>query len=142
MPALISDWVPMMERVRPAQLTTIVVAGSGASRPGAEHQFGAGHADRAGDVHGGIFVEAADVEDGDIGLGGDQAGDFLGGQRGRMPALLDQFAEGLGIGVDVPEQFVAGAPPGRKPAVELTDVGVSQRRRCSAAGATRPSPES
>ncbi len=30
-PALISDCVPMMLRVRPAQLTTTVVAGSGAS---------------------------------------------------------------------------------------------------------------
>ena len=30
-PALISDWAPMMLLVRPAQFTTIVVAGSGAS---------------------------------------------------------------------------------------------------------------
>ena len=30
MPALISDWAPMMERVRPAQLTTTVVWESGA----------------------------------------------------------------------------------------------------------------
>ena len=30
MPALISDWAPMIERVRPAQLTTTVVSGSGA----------------------------------------------------------------------------------------------------------------
>ena len=32
-PALISDCVPMIERVRPAQLTTMVVAGSGAAMP-------------------------------------------------------------------------------------------------------------
>ena len=32
-PALISDCVPMIERVRPAQLTTMVVAGSGAAIP-------------------------------------------------------------------------------------------------------------
>ena len=32
-PTLISDWVPMMLRVRPAQFTTTVVAGSGASAP-------------------------------------------------------------------------------------------------------------
>ena len=30
MPASISDWAPMMLRVRPAQLTTTVVAGEGA----------------------------------------------------------------------------------------------------------------
>ena len=32
-PALISDWVPMIERVRPAQLTMMVVSGSGAASP-------------------------------------------------------------------------------------------------------------
>ncbi len=32
-PALISDWAPMIERVRPAQLTMMVVSGSGAARP-------------------------------------------------------------------------------------------------------------
>ena len=32
-PALISDWVPMIERVRPAQLTIMVVSESGAARP-------------------------------------------------------------------------------------------------------------
>ena len=32
-PALISDWVPMIERVRPAQLTMMVVSGSGAAWP-------------------------------------------------------------------------------------------------------------
>ena len=71
-PALISDCVPMIERVRPAQFTTMVVSGSGAALAGAQHQLGAGHADRARDVHGGVFVEAADVEDGDIGAGGNQ----------------------------------------------------------------------
>ena len=30
-PALISDWVPMIDRVRPAQLTMMVVSGSGAA---------------------------------------------------------------------------------------------------------------
>ena len=29
-PALISDWAPMMLRVRPAQLTTTIVSGDGA----------------------------------------------------------------------------------------------------------------
>jgi hypothetical protein len=32
-PALISDCVPMIDRVRPAQLTTMVVSGSGATWP-------------------------------------------------------------------------------------------------------------
>ena len=32
-PALIRDWAPMIDRVRPAQLTTTVVSGSGAISP-------------------------------------------------------------------------------------------------------------
>ena len=71
-PALISDWVPMIERVRPAQLTMMVVSGSGAASTCAQHQLRAGHADRARDIHGRIFVEPADIEDGDVGLVGDQ----------------------------------------------------------------------
>ena len=54
--------------------------GIGRRAAGAQHEFGAGHADRAGDVHGGVFVEAADIEDGDIGLARDQGRDFVGGQ--------------------------------------------------------------
>ena len=81
-PALISDWVPMIERVRPAQLTMMVVSGSGAALAGAQHQFGAGHADRARNVHGGVFVEAANIENRDIGLARDQRGDFVRGSEG------------------------------------------------------------
>ena len=52
----------------------------------AQHQFRAGHADRARDVHGGVFVEPADIENRDIGLARDQRGDFFRRQRGRVPA--------------------------------------------------------
>jgi hypothetical protein len=78
-PALISDCVPMIERVRPAQLTTMVVSGSGAAWP-ARSQLRAGHADRARNVHGRIFVEAADVEDRDVGAVLDERGDIIGWQ--------------------------------------------------------------
>ena len=33
MPAFISDWAPMMLRVRPAQFTTTVVSGDAATSP-------------------------------------------------------------------------------------------------------------
>ncbi len=94
--------------------------------PGAKHQFRAGHADRAGDVHGCIFVEPPHIQDGDVGFAGDQRGDFVGAERGRMPPRLHQFAKGLGIGIDVLEQFVAGGLPAPQPAVELADVAVAQ----------------
>ena len=90
---------------------------------GAQHQFGAGHADRAGNVHGGVFVEPPDIEDLHIGFAGDQASDLFRAQRRRMPAMLDQFAKRLGVGIDVLEQFIAGRLPALQPAVERTDIG-------------------
>src|SRR5881394_1054428 len=62
-PALISDWVPMIERVRPAQLTMDGGVRIRRGAAGAQHQFGAGHADRARDVHGRVFVKPPDIED-------------------------------------------------------------------------------
>ena len=44
-----------------------------------------------------------------------------------MPAGLNQFAKRLGIGIHVLEDFVARPLPGLQSAVELTNVGVSQR---------------
>jgi hypothetical protein len=43
----------------------------------AEHQFRAGHADGAGYVHGGIFVEPPNVQDRDIGFARNQPCDFF-----------------------------------------------------------------
>ncbi len=59
----------------------------------------------------------------------DQGADFLRGQRRRVAAMLHQFAKGLGIGIDVLEQFIAGLFPALQPAIELADVAVAQRRR-------------
>ena len=82
----------------------------------AQHQLRAGHAERARNIHGRIFIETADIEDGDVGLALDQRSDLIRAERGRMAARLDQFAERLGVGVDVLEDFVAGVAPGLKPA--------------------------
>ena len=92
----------------------------------AQHQLGARYADRARDVHGGVFVEAADIEDLNVGAISDQGADFLGGQRRRVAAMLHQLAKGLGIGIDVLEQFITGLFPALQPAIELADIGVAQ----------------
>ncbi len=42
--------------------------------------------------------------------------------------MLHQFAEGLGIGIDVLEQLKACLFPALQPAFELADVAVAQRR--------------
>ena len=46
-----------------------------------------------------------------------------------MAARLHQFAKGLGVGVDVLKQFVAGATPTIQSAFELTHVAVAERRK-------------
>jgi hypothetical protein len=91
----------------------------------AQHQLRTGHAERAWNVHGRIFIEAADIEDGDIGLALDQGRDLVRAERRRMTARLDQFAERLGVGIDVLEDFVAGIAPSLEPTVERTDIAVT-----------------
>ncbi len=43
-----------------------------------------------------------------------------------MPAVFDQFAERLGVGIDVLEQFVAGVAPTRQAVAQDADLLVSQ----------------
>ncbi len=101
--------------------------GIGRGAAGAQHQFGAGHADRARDVHGRIFVEAPDIEDLNIGFGCDQISDFVRRERRRVATMFDQFAECLGVGIHILENFVTGVAPALKSAIELSDVGVAER---------------
>ena len=127
-PALISDWVPMIERVRPAQLTMMVVSGSGAARPARSTSSAPGTLTEPG-----MFMVAYSSKRRTsriVMLASlcNQRRDLLRGQRGRVPARLDQFAKGLGVGIDVLEQFVARRLPGLQPAVELANIGVAQRR--------------
>src|ERR1035438_9594917 len=95
----------------------------------AEPQFCAGYADGAGDVHGCVFVEPPNIENPDIGVGRNQRSYFVSGPRGRVPAGLNQFAKGLGIGIHILKQFVARHLPGLQPSVEVTNVGVPQRHQ-------------
>ena len=85
-PALISDWVPMIDPGAAGAIDDDGRFGIWRDAACAQHQFRAGHADGAGNVHGRIFVEPPDIEHGDIGVARDQLGDFFRGQRGRVPA--------------------------------------------------------
>jgi hypothetical protein len=95
----------------------------------AQHQFGAGHADGAGDVHGRIFVEPPDIENRDIGSSRNQRGDVVRRQRRGMTAGLNQFAKRLGVGIHILEQLKARRLPRLQPAIELTNVRVTQCRQ-------------
>ena len=63
MPALRSDWQPMMLRVRPAQFTTTSVSGSGARSWMRQASSAPGHVDAARDAHALVFLQRARVED-------------------------------------------------------------------------------
>jgi hypothetical protein len=104
----------------------MAVPGSGSNAARAQHQLRAGHADGAGYVHGRIFVKAPDIEDREFGPTRNQRRDFVGGQRRRVLALLDQFAKRLGVGIHVPEQLIARQLPALQSAVELANICVSQ----------------
>ena len=126
-PALISDWVPMIERVRPAQLTMMVVSGSGAASSARSTSSPPGTL-----IEPGMFMVVYSSKRRTsriliLALRAIRAGDFFRRQRGRVTARLHQFAKRLGVGIDVLEQFKARVLPGLQPAVERADVGVAQR---------------
>ncbi len=96
---------------------------------GAQHQFGAGHADAGGDAHGLVFVETARVEHHHIGLAVEQGLHLFSRQGRRMPFAFDQFAKGLAGHVDVDKQLATGTPPTVEPTCQLADLGVAQRNQ-------------
>ena len=55
-----------------------------------------------------------------------------------MAARLDQFAERLGVGVDVLEDFVAGIAPGLQSAGERADIAVAERPEAIDRGSDQP----
>ena len=91
-----------------------------------QRQLGAGHAGAAGDAHRGVFVEAAGVQHHHVGLRVQQGLHLLGRQAGRVPLVLDQFAEALAGHVDIAEQLAAGVTPAGQAANEQVHPGVAQ----------------
>ena len=94
---------------------------------GAAHQFAAGHADRAGQAHAAVFVEAPGIEQDELVAAREATLEFVGRDRRRVAPGLDQLAEGLARHVDVAEQLETGFAPGAQSTGEQRDVGVAQR---------------
>ncbi len=92
----------------------------------AQHEFGTGHAGRAGNVHGLVFVEPARVDDDHIGARIEQCLNFLRGQRRGMPQPFDPLAKGFARHVDVAKDFSASRDPTVEAARETIDVGVAE----------------
>ena len=126
-PALISDCAPMIERVRPAQLTTTRVSGSGARVADPVDQLRPGRVDAAGDAHRPVFREGPAVEDHEVRAGVQPGLQVLGADAGRAVALLDHLAEGLGGHIDAREELEARRAPGRDAALQDPDLAVAGR---------------
>ena len=138
-PALISDCVPMMDRVRPAQFTTTVVAGSGASArtrsassaPGTLVAVGMdivaySSNRRASTMMTGAEPTAAVPPRPEPEPEREQGSHLAGGQRRRSRRFRDELAEGLARRVDVLEQFAAVGRPAVEPAGQQRHVGVAE----------------
>src|SRR5580698_9876759 len=104
-PALISDCVPMIDRVRPAQLTTMVVSGSGAAVAARNTSSAPGTLTEPG-----MFMVVYSSK----------RRQHLRPARRGGGARLHQFAERLGVGVDVLKELIAGIAPGLQPARQRT----------------------
>ncbi len=128
MPAFTSDCAPMMLRVRPAQLTITCVAGSGASARTRSTSSAPGTLVAVGMFMVWYSSKRRTSSTTRVRAGVDQRLDLGRRQRGRVPLVFDEFAEGLARHVDVAEQFAARGAPAFQAAFEQMDAGVAQRR--------------
>ena len=127
-PALISDCAPMMLRVRPAQLTTMVVSGEGtmsctrstSSAPGT--LMPEGIETRVYSSNGRLsstFRSAPERI---------SASSSRGADRGRAAVVLDEFAERLARHVHAGKSDEAGLLPAGDAALEIRDVAIAGAR--------------
>ena len=134
-PALISDWVPMMLRVRPAQLTTTSVAGPGASAAARSTSSAPGTLVAVGMLIVWYSSNRRASSDHHVGAAPQQgAGARPAAMAGCPAARLDQLAERLARRVDVAEQFAAPAPtrPARRPGPTRGGSRAQRSRRTAA----------
>ncbi len=128
-PALISDCAPIMLRVRPAQLTTTVVAGDGAisrarntsSAPGTLVEVGIDTREYSSNGRLSSTTRSAPSR---ISCSSSERRDI-----GRVFGVLDIFAERLARHVDAREQFEARRTPARHAAVENGNIGIAIARQ-------------
>src|SRR5258708_2468459 len=125
-PALMSDWVPMIDRVRPAQFTMMVVSGSGATRPARSTNSAPVTLMEPGMFMVAYSSNRLTSSTAILAPAAIQRCDFVRRQRRRVPGGLNQFAKRLGVGIHIPKQLKARPLPGLEPSVELTNIGVTQ----------------
>ena len=123
MPALRSDWQPMMLRVRPAQFTTTSVSGSGARSCTRQASSAPGMSMPPGCSCGGIPRTGAN-RGSRLASSTAAALQLRGRDARRVVVVLDELAEGLRGHVDAAEKLAAGGAPAGAAAFQDRDTSV------------------
>ncbi len=100
-PALISDWVPMIDRVRPAQLTMMVVSGSGARPPARSTSSAPGTLTEPGMFMVAYSSNRRTSSTAMLALLAISLATSSAGSDGVCRRELDQFAKRLGVGIHI-----------------------------------------
>ncbi len=130
-PALISDWAPMMLRVRPAQLTTIVVSGEGTMSCTRNTSSAPGTLMPVGIETREYSSNGPAVEHLEVGAVAHHGGELICAHAGRAAVVLDEFAEGLARHVHARKQHKPGLGPCGNAAVQIREVRVTGARQNS-----------
>src|SRR5450830_721398 len=124
-PAFTSDWVPMMLRVRPAQLTTMWVLGSGARAAARSTSSAPGTLTPLGMLM--VWYSSKRRASSTTTLAWLSIRAFTSSaQRGGVALGLDQLAKGFAGYVDVAEQLTARVAPALQTAGQQRHLGVAQ----------------
>ena len=127
MPALTRLWVPMMLRVRPAQLTITRVAGSGARSRTRSASSAPGTLVPPGMLMVVYSSKRRTSSTTTSAWACSRACTSSAARLGRVAHMLDQFAKALAGHVDVAEQLAAGVTPAGQAAVQQVHLAVAQR---------------
>src|SRR5262245_30387681 len=123
-PASISDWAPMMLRVRPPQLTITIVLRHQVLE--AVDQLGTRDADGSRNGVGVILDKRAAIEDRDFAVTVDQCLELVGRDPGSAEVVLDDLGKRLARHVHAAVDAKAGSLPGGDAAVEDRHVRIAK----------------
>ena len=120
--------VPMIDRVLSAQLTMMVVSGSGAMRPARSTSSAPGTLTEPGMFMVAYSSKRRTSSTAILALSAIRSATSSAGSDG-VCRRCSQFAKRLSVGIHILEQFIARGLPGLQSAVELPNVGISQCRK-------------
>jgi len=128
-PALISDWVPMIERCAAGAIHDDGGLRIRRTRPARSTSSSAGHADEPGMFMVAYSSNRRTSSTAILALLAISAATSSADNDGCAGGTRPDSPNAFGVGIHILKQFVARRLPGLQPAVELANVGVSQSRK-------------